>query len=130
MDERLQKHEILRKQKLIRKIFHEGSSFRIPGMMVKYLFLPLEDPIQAQVLFVVGKSRFAAATQRNLIKRRMREAYRKNKSIIYDSLTGTNQQGIFLFSYTHQEILSFEKIQEKIIVLLQRLKQENEKAVG
>ena len=52
--------------------------------------VPLLLPSPAQVAFSVSKRGFRLAVTRNLIKRRMREAYRKNKYILYEYLASEN----------------------------------------
>ena len=54
---------------------------RLSGLKV-----PLNIPYPAQVAFSVSKRGFRLAVTRNLIKRRMREAYRKNKYLLYEYL--------------------------------------------
>jgi len=79
-------------------------------------------------MIAVPKASFHNATDRNLIRRRIRESYRKNRSILYESLNITDKQMVLVVTYTGRKILPYSEIEEKIILLLQRLKNENEKA--
>ena len=78
----------------------------------------------------VPKYNFHKAVDRNLVRRRMREAYRLNKQLLYDNLAGTNVQLYFCITYTSKEIVPYNQIETKIILLLQRLIEENEKVTG
>jgi hypothetical protein len=60
----------------------------------------------------------------------MREEYRRNKEILYDSLHRTGRQMILCYRYSSGDILPSSVIREKIIVTLMRLKDLNEKAGG
>ncbi len=57
----------------------------------------------------------------------MREAYRRNKQMLYEELKSNNEQLLVCLTYTSPEILSFDQITDKIIVLLHRLMKESEK---
>ena len=81
-------------------------------------------------MIAVPKSSFPNATDRNLVRRRIRESYRKNKSILCESLATSDRKMDIVIIYTSRKILPYAGIEEKIIVLLQRLKKENEKASG
>ena len=90
----------------------------------------LEGPFPVQVLMSVPKYNFRKAVQRNLVRRRMKEAYRLNRQCLYDSLSGTGRQIVVGITYTAKEIVPYELIEAKIILLLQRLMEENEKVTG
>ena len=128
MSETFPKQERLIKSELIRQLFKEGSTTSIPSMRARWLFQELDTPCPVQVLFSVPKTIIPKAAGRNLLKRRMREVYRKHKFILYDSLKSTNKGMILAIIYSSSEILSTKEIQEKIILILQRLKRDNEKA--
>ncbi len=88
------------------------------------------EPSPVQLLISVPKYNFRKAVDRNLIRRRIREAYRMNKQVIHDSLHGNGRHMLLCITYTAKEIVPFGLIQEKIILLLQRLNEENEKVTG
>jgi ribonuclease P protein component len=75
----------------------------------------------------VPKSLFPKASSRNLLKRRIREAYRRNKQTLYDQLAGNGKEIILIITYNTRETLPYEEIRHKIIVLLQRLHEAVEK---
>jgi ribonuclease P protein component len=91
---------------------------------------PVKPGIPVQVLMSVPKYNFHLAVQRNLIRRRMKEAYRLNKELFHHNLAGTGHQIIFSITYTAKEIVAYDLIEAKIIILLQRLIEENEKVTG
>ena len=76
----LKKHEILRSKKKIKELFDNGSSFFL--YPYKVFFIPNPSLNNNEVLFTVSKKTFKRAVDRNLIRRRMREAYRLNKNIL------------------------------------------------
>lgn len=80
-----------------------------------------------RVLLSVPKHNIRKASDRNLIRRRMKEVYRKNKQILYQPLIAEGRQMLLCLTYTSREILPYEQISDKIIVLLHRLLKENEK---
>ncbi len=72
------KSERLSSKKDIQELFNNGSSFYLYPF--KVITLPADTSKLHQVLFSVPKRLFKRAVDRNLLKRRMREAYRLNNS--------------------------------------------------
>lgn len=73
------KDEKLTSEKLIKELFDKGSSFYLYPFKVFYMPHPDQGLPIHQVLITVSRKLFPRAVDRNLIKRRMREAYRLNK---------------------------------------------------
>lgn len=88
------KGERLCSKKIIDKLFLEGESFLSFPFKIVYLKIDRPSSFPVQVGFSVGKRNFKKAVQRNLIKRKMREAYRLNKQNLYNA-TGENQLAVF-----------------------------------
>jgi ribonuclease P protein component len=108
------KSERLNKKKAMQELFDKGSSFYLHPFRVYFQKSP-EEPTH-QVMFSVSKRNFKRATDRNLIKRRMREAYRLNKA----SLSGTSKLQM-AYIYTAKEILLFKEIRDKLVLSFKRL---------
>ncbi|AEI47841.1 ribonuclease P protein component [Runella slithyformis] len=90
MRQTLQKIERLSSSKVISRLFEKGStetqtSYLFP-FKVFYLY-ETSDSAQAlpQVLFTISKRNFKRAVDRNLLRRRCREAYRKNKHLFFQT---------------------------------------------
>lgn len=130
MRQTFRKDERLRKKILITSLFQEGSSFFVYPFRVTWLNATVPGSYPAQLLVSVPKPVIRKAVNRNKIKRRMREAYRKNKFILYEFLAQNRGSVILAITYTSKEILPYELLQEKIIVLLQRLRTEYAKGAG
>lgn len=111
------KQEKLKSRKLIEQLFAEGKS--ISAYPLKLVYLKLDHnsnfPIQAGVS--VAKRKVKLAVNRNRIKRLMREAYRKNKHMLYK---GINAKYIFMFLYLDEKVQKYVFIEEKMINLLEK----------
>lgn len=124
------KDEILRKKKLIGRLFEEGSSFYIYPFKVFYLVSPLEADFPAQVMISVGKRSFRNAVDRNRIRRQVREAYRLNKQPLYDFLVNKKSQCVFALIYTANIQLPGSDHQIKIKAIVKRLCNEIERKLN
>ena len=116
------KEERLNKKKLIQELFDNGSSFYVYPF--KVVWLPYEESTHHQVLFSVTKKRYKKAVDRNLLKRRMREAYRLNKH--QNHLSEIRPALLIGYIYTGKEILDYEVIESKLKKSLNRLIKETQ----
>jgi len=122
-DYSFQKNERLCSKKIIDRLFAEGKSvFAFPLKMV-YLETELQTKTPVQAGFAVSKKNFKRAVQRNLIKRRMREAYRLQKPEFYIALNDV-QLAVF-FVYTAKEIVEYTVVESAIKKGLKKLVRES-----
>ncbi len=115
------KAERLSKEKTIQELFNRGSSFYLYPFKVMYMLNPDQSVTAPQVLISVSSRNFPRAVDRNLIKRRMREAYRLQKEIIQHG----SKQGIFAFLYTSKTALPFAEIKNKLFLVLGKMEKLN-----
>lgn len=113
------KEERLCNKRLIDELFHNGSSFLCYPFKVSWIAVSEQQPFPGQVLFAVSKKRYKRAVDRNLLKRRMREAYRLNKQrYLYSALQDAGKKIIFSIGYIGKEINTYDLIEKKMLKLL------------
>ncbi|MBI3234900.1 MAG: ribonuclease P protein component [Bacteroidetes bacterium] len=112
------KKEKLTQHHLIERMFaHTHPSLTAHPIKMVYFFV--EKATQSpdiQVLMLVSKRSLKNATQRNYVKRRMRESYRMNKQILIDKLSkDSSKQLVAMFIYTNKQLSSFQMINQSFI---------------
>ena len=116
------KEERLCNKKLIESLYHNGSSFLCYPFKASWLPVDEAMPYPAQVLISVSKKRYKHAADRNLVKRRIREAYRLNKQQhLYQQLDEAGKRVVFSISYIGKEIVPYDMMAKKMLKLLQQL---------
>ena len=107
--------------KVIAGLFEKGHSFNVSLLNVIWAKSSIPLPFPAQVALSVPKKKFRQATTRNLIKRRMREAYRKQKALLYDSLRAQKIQIVFILVFKGNEPAEYNEIEKAVADALTRL---------
>ena len=107
------KSERLRGRTTIDRIYQEGNEVFKHPLRIKYLE-NLDHP-SSRFLVSVPKRLFKRAVDRNLLKRRIKEAYRLNKH----QIQGKNYD--IACQYIGREIAEYSVIEEKLLDLLGRL---------
>lgn len=115
------KDERLCKKKVIDTVFEKGQTIKAFPLMVRFI---LDEELDAplQVAFSVPKKKFKLATDRNRIKRQLREAWRLNKNELKALLEEKNQKMALFLIFADKEKRKFKTIEEKIAVILNELK--------
>jgi ribonuclease P protein component len=112
------KNERLCSKKVIAELFENGNHFFCNPFYVLWMN-STDIPIPAQVAFSVPKKKFKHAVSRNLIRRRIREAYRKNKCDLYDFLISINKKIVFILIYKEDTIMDYMQIEKSIKELIE-----------
>lgn len=115
------KEERLCSKTVLDHLFAEGSSvFEFP---FKFIYLPsqAEGAYPVQVVFSVPKRSFKRAVKRNLLKRRMREAYRLNKQLLYQPLQAKGQHLSLMVIYIDKEVKDYSLIEKGMIKGMKKL---------
>jgi ribonuclease P protein component len=120
------KEERLCNKKLIDELFHNGSSFLCYPFKASWLLVDnAAQTTSAQVLISVSKRRYKHAVDRNLIKRRLREAYRLQKQQhLYDLLVSADKKIVLSLGYIGKQIEPFELFEKKMLKLLKQLSEQ------
>jgi len=114
----LKKEEKLKSKRLIGELFEQGKSISKFPLRLVYLQAEHSSEYPIQVAFSAPKRKFKKAVIRNRVKRLMREAYRKNKHILYNSV---QEKHIIMFTYIDENELKYVELEEKLIFLLKKL---------
>jgi len=116
------KEERLCNKRLIDGLFHNGSSFLCYPFKVSWIAAPDGQLVTAQILFAVAKKRYKRAVDRNLLKRRMREAYRLAKQEhLYNHLLSLNKPILLSVAYIGKEIADYAVMEKKMQKALAQL---------
>jgi len=120
------KEERLCNKRLIDELFHNGSSFLCYPFKASWLLVDdAAKTTSVQVLISVSKRRYKRAVDRNLIKRRLREAYRLQKQQhLYELLISTDKKIVLSLGYIGKQIESFDFIEKKMLKLLKQLSEQ------
>ena len=100
----------------IKKIFAKGERVNTFPFRLLYTFDSDFDS-NPQVLITVPKKKFKRAVDRNLIKRKIKEAYRLQKNILIPNIPHVNSIGIM---YISDEIHDYSFISNKLNKLFDR----------
>ena len=127
-DYTLPRSERVRSLKAIRRLFSEGrGGFVYP---IRYMALS-SDSAQSEeskseqrgveVLFSVPKKFHKRANKRNLLKRRMREAYRLNRQLLVEKLGAQAKELDLALIYSAKELHSYKTIENVIRKVLEQV---------
>ena len=103
------------------ELFFSGSSINDDSFRIIFLVQDYTREVYFKSQFIVPKRHVSKAVDRNFIKRQMKEALRKNKTILIDFLQKNSKQLNFAIIYQISEIQETSFIEEKIKLLIIRL---------
>ena len=105
--QQLSKSERINSKKLIDRLFKGGGAKSMSAFPLRVVFMTEDadshEPL-AKMMVSVPKRYFKRAVKRNHVKRLVREAYRRNKQVLIDTLEAEEQR----------KALSLQRIAEKI----------------
>ena len=109
--------EHLKSKRVIEKLYAEGASVTSYPLRAVFLEQEEQEPTAA-ILISVAKRRFRHAVDRNLVKRRIREAYRTSKHPFVDALQAKGKKMAVAILYIDTRHNSTEFIKRKMEKLL------------
>ena len=116
------KEERLCSKATIEALYANGKS--VAAYPLRAVYLPLEaeeNAPAASILISVSKKRFKHAVDRNLAKRRLREAYRLNKHTFTEQLQQQGKRMAIAILYLDKQHHSFGYLQAKMVKLLKAI---------
>ncbi len=123
----LSKEERIYSKKMIEALFQGGQSHAMSAYPLRVVYMsldadadvPLDGTSQpqpsAKILVSVPKRCFKRAVKRNLVKRQVREAYRRHKSLIADKAVA------IAFVWLDNKLHSSREVETKVVNLLKRM---------
>ncbi|MBF0597657.1 ribonuclease P protein component [Faecalibacter rhinopitheci] len=111
------KNEKLKSKKAIESLFSEGQSYVSHPIRIVYRIHPKRD-YTIRIGESVAKKKFKHAVDRNLLKRRIKEAYRLNKALVNISEEISID---ILFIYTSSKIKDYHTIDKMMKEILIKL---------
>uniref|UniRef100_A0AB33JIW4 Ribonuclease P protein component n=1 Tax=Prevotella sp. GTC17260 TaxID=3236796 RepID=A0AB33JIW4_9BACT len=123
----LTKAERISSKKQIDKLFSGGQSRSMSAYPLRMVYMveELDAPVegaQVAILVSVPKRCFKRAVKRNRVKRQIREAYRRNKYTIIDSVAGQPNFRVSLaFIWLSDTLAESKLVERRVCSLLTRV---------
>ena len=119
----LSKEERICSKKLINELF-TGNGRSMTAFPLRVVFMKrtiVDDQPRAAMLVSVPKRYFKHAVDRNRVKRQVREAFRRNKSIITQNLTDDHDAVAMAFVWLTNEKYPSSEVETRMVRLLNRI---------
>ena len=121
--------EFPKKQKLcsetvIKEMFSNGKSFTTSAVRLVWNKYNNEDGVTIKSIVVVPKKKIRLAVKRNIVRRRMKEAYRLHKIELENIFKDNKLQLSIAIIYQKDKILPYKTVEEEIKLILERLSKE------
>lgn len=119
----LSKEERICSKKLINELF-TGNGRSMTAFPLRVVFMKrtiVDDQPRAAMLVSVPKRYFKHAVDRNRVKRQVREAFRRNKSIITQNLTDDHETVAMAFVWLTNEKFPSSEVENRMVRLLTRI---------
>lgn len=114
------KTERLKSRKTIKGLFSGGQSYAVYPL--RLVWAPLEKTKDTPVRFTlsVAKKRVPKAAHRNVLRRRIREAWRLHKHQLYEQLEEQEQSFAFMILFTGKGDTSYASIEQSMQTIIKR----------
>ena len=119
----LSKEERICSKKLINELF-TGNGRSMTAFPLRVVFMKrtiVDDQPRAAMLVSVPKRYFKHAVDRNRVKRQVREAFRRNKSIITQNLTDDHEAVAMAFVWLTNEKFPSSEVENRKVRHLTRI---------
>lgn len=119
----LSKEERICSKKLINELF-TGNGRSMTAFPLKVVFMKrtiVDDQPRAAMLVSVPKRYFKHAVDRNRVKRQVREAFRRHKSMITQNLTDDHESVAMAFVWLTNEKYPSSEVENRMVRLLTRI---------
>lgn len=117
---RLYKSEKLRSRTAINEVFSSGNS--VVSFPLRVVFREVNDGVAIpRFMITVPKKKIRTAVRRVLLRRRIREAYRLNRSILHENFSCGNNSVEMAFIYLDKEVAGYKLIEIKMRDLLKKI---------
>src|SRR5690606_18342444 len=106
------KSEKLKLKKQIETLFRNGKAFQFEYLRIIYLLIDNNNPLSEKLKFGVSipKKKIPKAHDRNKCKRRIREAFRLQKSALYPIIPQGKSLHIFVVYQNNRKIASYTDV--------------------
>ncbi|MBQ6063884.1 MAG: ribonuclease P protein component [Prevotella sp.] len=121
------KEERICSKKQIDQLFGGSSSHSVVVFPIRAVFMETpreegEPPVKMMVS--VSKRHFKRAVKRNRIKRQLREAFRRNKTILMEKMNPRPDKGLVVaFLWIGNKLLESAQVERKMCDVLNRIKE-------
>ena len=105
------KSERLKSRKTISLLFQKGRTIRKHPLRIRWVCVDHNGDFPVQATFSIPKRLVPKAVNRNTIKRKIKEAYRLNKHLLYNALEGSDKKFAIIFIYQEKTIPDYQDIE-------------------